>query len=415
MSKSKLYNFQRKALSDMLDGKHLCLLGTGCGKSAVSVLWAKQTCEDESIKKVVVVTTPSKRDSGDYLDEADTWCGSSWRENLESYEVISWHALKKWVDAHWDNLDEYVYIFDEVAKASAGVSSGMGKAFLRIANQTTNWTGYTATPGDTWIKFYPYFTACHLVRNKTAFKARYVSETFYKGYPDIIGYRHEDELLAMWKKISTSPDTSALAKELPSETHKTVTFKKPTGYDKAIKTRTAPDGTWLDTTMALCHYLRQSCFTKAKQQWLADFLEGLGTNAVLFYTYVEEGDKLEEIAKKSLPKGAKVWRIDGGHHNIPTADTIGKYDIVICQWQSGSEALNLQFMSYWVAVSSQYSYSTLTQAEGRIKRIGQKNPMFFYVLQCEKTIEEDIAKTLAEKKDFSELTWGMEKGIDNEA
>lgn len=415
MPELKLYNFQRKALSDMLEGKRLCLLGTGCGKSAVSVLWAKQTCEDKGVKKVVVVTTPSKRDSGDYLDEADTWCGSSWRESLESFEVISWHALKKWVDAHWDNLDEYVYIFDEVAKASAGVSSGMGKAFLRIANQTTNWTGYTATPGDTWIKFYPYFTACHLVRNKTSFKARYVSETFYKGYPDIIGYRHEDELLAMWKKISTSPDTSALAKELPSETHKTVTFKKPTGYDKAIRTRTAPDGTWLDTTMALCHYLRQSCFTKAKQQWLTDFLEGLGTNAVLFYTYVEEGDKLEEIAKKSLPKGAKVWRIDGSHHNIPTADTIGKYDIVICQWQSGSEALNLQFMNYWVAVSSQYSYSTLTQAEGRIKRIGQKNPMFFYVLQCEKTIEEDIAKTLAEKKDFSELTWGMEKGIDNEA
>lgn len=410
-----LYKFQKKSIIDLLNGRHICILGVGCGKSAVSIRWAEETCKETGKSKVLVVSTPSKRDSRDYEAEADTWAAAGWRDGLDDFEVISWHALHKWTNAHWKSLDEWVYIFDEVAKASAGASSGMGRAFLRITKQTTDWTGYTATPGDTWIKFYPYFTACNLVRNKTSFKARYVSETHYKGYPEIIGYRHEEELMYMWKKISTSPDTSALAAELPAETHKTVMFKKPAGYDKAIKTRVAADGTWLDSTMALCHYLRSLCFTKAKQQWVVDFLEGLGTNAVIFYTYKEEGKKLEEIAKKTLPKGAKVWRIDGSRHEIPTADTIGKYDIVLCQWQSGSDALNLQFLHYWVAASGQYSYSTLNQAEGRIRRIGQTQPMFYFVLECEKTIEEDIYKTLATKQDFAAEVWCAEKGLDNEA
>ena len=406
----ELYKFQQKALDDLLAGKRICNMTMGAGKTPTMMRWLF-SCRPA---KVLICTTPSKRDSHDMEAEADMWNGENWRASLDSFEVISWHGLKKWVNAHWDNLADYYYVFDELQKAKAGVSSGMGKAFLRIAGQTKNWTGYTGTPGDTWICYYPYFQACHLVRNKTSFKARYVSETFYKGYPDIIGYRHEDELLAMWRKISTSPDTSALAKELPSETSKTVRFKKPTGYDKAIKTRTKPNGEWLDTTMGLCHYLRLLCFTKAKQQWVSDFLEGLGTNAVIFYTYVEEGDILCDISRKALPKGAKVWRIDGSHHDIPTAATIGKYDVVICQWQSGSEALNLQFMHYWVSTTPQYSYSTYQQARGRIKRIGQTEPMFFYELQCEKTIEQDIYKTISEKRDFSELVWATDNKLTNQ-
>ena len=410
----ELYKYQKQCLADLLGDKNVCTIGTGFGKSPIAILWAKGTCERTGKRKVLVLTTASKRTSGDFLTEADIWAGAEWRQSLDAYEVISWNGLKKWVNAHWDTLDEWVYIADEVAYIKNGVSSQRGRAFLRVASKTKDWTGYTATPGDSWIQFYPYFQATGLVRNKTAFKARYVSETFYKGYPDIIGYRHEDELLAMWRKISTKPDTSEAAKELPPEKHKTIKFKKPAGYDKAIKTRTAPDGEWLDSTMKLCHYLRQTCFTKAKQQWVSDFLENLGTNAILFYTYKEEGDTLCDIAKKALPKGAKVWRIDGSHHDIPTADTIGKYDVVVCQWQSGAEGLNAQFIDFFVATTPQYSYSTLDQARGRIQRIGAERPKFYYYLESEKTIEQDIYKTISEKRDFSELVWATDNKLTNQ-
>ena len=126
--------------------------------------------------------------------------------------------------------------------------------------------------------------------------------------------------------------------------------------------------------------------------------------AVDDYQMIEEGDKIEEITHKAN-KQAKVWRIDGKHHDIPTADTIGKYDIVLCQWQSGSEALNLQFLNYWVSVTPTYSYMTSVQARGRIKRIGQKHScMFFYYLKCD-GIESDVYKALKNKQDFVEGTY----------
>lgn len=194
-------------------------------------------------------------------------------------------------------------------------------------------------------------------------------------------------------------------RELPRETHKVITFGKPGTYAKTLKTRIAPDGTMLDTSGALCAELRRQCLTSEKRQWLSDFIEGLGDNVVMFYNFIATGDKLEEIAKRALPKDAKIWRIDGGHHDIPRAETIGKRDIVLCQWQSGSEALNLQFMHYWVSVELCYSYSTAIQARGRIKRLGQKKPMFYYYLQTEHTIEQDIMKCLRNKSDFADDVW----------
>lgn len=393
---SELFNFQKTALNDLVHGKHIVVQATGSGKTAVMMRWLASSYASN----VLIVTTPSKRDSGDFIKDADEWNGEMWRIKLTKFEVISWHGLAKWVKAHAHELYKWTYAFDEIQKAKAGVSSGMGKAFLAITRSTNRWAGFTATPGDNWLHFYPYFTACGLVKNKTAFKRVFAIEQDYKGFPEIIGWQHEDVLKEWWEEISTTPDTSQMFKELPAEIHRVVEFDKPKGYDKLRKTRIDKNGEFIETTMGLCHALRELSFTKEKQQWIEDFIEGLGTNAVLFYNYIEEGDKLEEIIKKAN-KQAKVWRIDGSHHDIPTAETIGKYDIVLCQWQSGSEALNLQFINYWVSVTPTYSYMTSVQARGRIKRIGQKKTMFFMYLKCA-GIESDVYNALKEKRDFSE-------------
>lgn len=297
------------------------------------------------------------------------------------------------------------------AKAGAGVSSGMGKTFLKITKRTNDWAGFTGTPGDTWLKFYPYFTACNLVRNKTTFLNVYANVQTYKGYPEIVGWRNEDRLREMWAAISYAPDTSQVMNELPRETHKVVEFKKPTSYNRVLKTRLNEDGEFLDTSGALVAELRRTCFTKEKQEWIKDFVENLEAGCVFFYNYINTGDKLEEIISKALPDGARVWRIDGKHHEIPTAETIGERDVVVCQWQSGSEALNLQFLHYWVAVELCYSYSTAIQGRGRIKRVGQKEPMFFYYLLTDDTIEQSILECLRSKGTFAEDTWCVKNNL----
>lgn len=408
-----LYKFQKQAVAELMVGKHIVVAGCGCGKTAMSLTWLAEMQKKTGKKKVCIWTTASKAHTTDWQDEADIFAPSlSKSQSLLS--VISWHKASEWVSQHWGEVGEYLFVFDEIQRSKAGVSSLMGKAFLKVTKATDAWIGMSATPGQNWLDFYPYYQACGLVRNKTQFKFKYAIEQTFKGYPEIIGWRNEKELLNMWKSISYTPDTAQVFAEMPEETNKTVVFKKPTTYDKTKRTRVNSEGEFMDTTMALMVELRRLCFTKEKKQWLADFLENLGTGAVLFYNFIKTGDEIEQIAKKALPKGAKIWRIDGKNHEIPSEDTIGKYDIVLCQWQSGSEALNLQFLNYWVAVELCYSYATFLQAKGRIKRIGQKKPMFFYRLVCDNCIERKIVECLAKKKDFVEDSYIREEGLDGE-
>ena len=426
-----LYHYQEEAVSQLLSGKHFIIAPTGMGKGAMMMVYADQLCQRTGKSKVLVVTTASKSHMhpNDYELDLAKWCPGSpllpvspSAKSLSSSSpltVISWAKLADWVKANWKAVEDYVVLFDEVA-AAKNFSSGRSKAFIKITKRTPHWAGFTATPGENWLHFYPYFAACGLARNKTSFLAEFATVQTYKGYPEIVAWRQEDKLKAMWAKVSYAPDVSIALQELPKESHRVITFSKPKGYATVLKTRqkTASDGgEFLDTTMGLMHYIRQLCFTKDKEQWVQDFLENLGTRAIIFYSYIAEGDRLEEIARKALPKGAKVWRIDGSHHDIPTEETCGGKDVVLCQWQSGSEGLNCQWIDYWVSVSPTYSYSTSIQARGRIQRIGATNPKFYYYLKCERCVEEDIYECLHKKKDFSDENWCIEHNLikeDNE-
>lgn len=406
---NELYKFQEDAISQLLSGKHFIISGVGSGKTAMSLVWASKKCKETGKSKVLVVTTASKSRTGDFEEEDKIWTTDSGSREMT---VLSWHKLAKWANENRGKWNDYVMIFDEVQRGSAGVSSGMGRAFLKLTSKNHDWAAFTGTPGDTWLKFYPYFTACNLVSCKTAFLDEYANIQTYKGYPEITGWRNEKKLQNMWAKISYAPDTRKVMSELPEQTHKVFTFSKPKGYNKTLKTRYNEDGEFLDTAGALCAELRRLCFTKDKQEWVKDFVDGVESGCVFFYNFIKTGDMLEEIISKALPKGAKVWRIDGKHHDIPTAETIGPKDMVLCQWQSGSEALNLQFLHYWVAVELCYSYSTANQARGRIRRLGQKHPQWYGYLLTEGTIEQDILQCLKGKSEFSEKVWCASNNIE---
>lgn len=410
----ELYRFQKNSVAQLLKDKHFIVAGCGAGKTAIALVWAEQKQKLTGKKKLLVVTTASKSHTGDFEREAMEWAPSLLK-SLSSFITLSWHKLKAWVQTNELDLDKYIIIFDECQRGSAGTSSGMGKAFLKITKTNHDWAAFTGTPGDTWLKFYPYFVACNFVRNKTSFLREYANIQTYKGYPEIVSWRNENKLRSMWARISYAPDAQKVLSELPEQTHKVFTFSKPRGYSKVLKTRYNDDGEFLDTSGALCAELRRLCFTKDKQEWITDFVDTLESGCVFFYNFTKTGDMLEEIISKALPKGAKVWRIDGKHHDIPTAETIGPKDMVLCQWQSGSEALNLQFLHYWVAVELCYSYSTASQARGRIRRLGQKHPQWYGYLLTEGTIEQDILECLKNKSEFSEANWCVSNkiGVEN--
>lgn len=397
----ELYSFQKQAVEALqLPHKHIICAPCGCGKTIIALKWVETTNKP----KWLVVTTPAARDSKQWHKELQTW----FKESLSSIslEVVSWAGLAKWTTANWRNLDEYAFVFDEIKRASAGVSSAQGRSFLQITKRSDCWTGFTATPGDKWIDFCAYLIAGGYVANKTAFKREFCEEVRYKGYPEIIGYRDTDILQRYWRRMAYWPDTSALLKELPPERHRTHQFKADAEYKRLAQTHCLPDGTLLDTPGAFSAAARRACFSRAKQAWLADYLHDLGEPCVIFYALTETGDRICELARKALPKSARVWRVSGDCHEIPTASAIGKRDVVVCQWQAGSEALNLQFMSQWVAAEMCYAYWQLDQARGRVRRIGQQAKYIqYHYLKCPQTIEDNVFATVLQKKDFSMETW----------
>lgn len=403
----QLYDYQKKSVTALQIGRHILIAGTGLGKGFISLEWARQTRKPH----VVVVTQASKRDSHDFENEAKM-LDEAWFASLSSFTVLSWNGLAKWYKENERTFDwaGSAFIFDECHRAKAGVSSAMGKTFLNIAKHTDCWTGYTATPGDKWIDFYGYFIATNFIRNKTQFLRDFCNIQTYKGYPEITGYRNENMLTRWWSRITYFPNTADVEAQLPAATHKVVEFSVPKNYFKVMQTRQRLDtGEFIDTTMGLCHYLRQLCVSPAKLQWISDFVEDLGERCVIFYNYTEEGEQIAKTIKKVMPKGSKIWNINGKTHDIPTAETMGKRDVVLAQWTSGSASLNLQFINYWVSFTPCYSLTVSVQGRGRIRRIGQTKPQFFYYLKCNNSIEEDIYECLKEKKDFSEKTWYEQK------
>lgn len=398
----KLYDYQTKMLDAISEGKHLIKAGCSAGKTLTSLMWAKSTGKG----KVLVVTTAGVRDSHGYEREIEKFSDlfREWYTSLSSFSVVSWSGLGKWLNANWSSLDEWAIIFDEIQRGKAGISSQQGKAMLKICKRTDCWTGWTATPGDKWEDYYAYFTQTGKTRNKTDFRNRFCVYQTYP-FPKLLAKKNEDEYMRIKNEIWHEVDSSEMEADLPETIYQTIKFKQPAGYKQLMKTHEL-DGEFLDNASALAHAARRLCGSKQKLNWLADFVDGLDGNCIVFYSYETEREAIEQALKGKV---SKIWNINGKTHDVPTEDTIGKHDVVLAQWQAGAFGLNLQFMNYWVSFSPNYSYTISEQARKRIHRKGQTKTCFYYYMLCENTIDEDVYACLKEKKEFDEELWGEGK------
>ena len=59
----ELYDFQKKTVDDLMGKKSIAILGTGFGKTAISMRWLKERAERTGKRKVMIVTTATKAKS----------------------------------------------------------------------------------------------------------------------------------------------------------------------------------------------------------------------------------------------------------------------------------------------------------------------------------------------------------------
>lgn len=407
----KLYPFQEKYLAGLPDA-FIFSADTGTGKTVMALEHYRRTAFP---KPLLILGPAAKMRTGDWERHVAEFFGEYGPEvHCYSYEKFSRNPTlaeyakkgetsvwRHWLGTRHEN--EFAVIADEVHRC-ANAQSGIGRVAFEISRHTRHFIGLSATPlPNSWVSAANYFKIFGFAKNITEFKKRYCNFQTFKGFPELVGYFHEDELKSYWHRIS-KPLRKGEALELPQIVDVPVRFETAKEYTQVRKEMVFGDRL-LDNPSAMLHALRQSTMAP-KLPWLDEFLDGVSSNVVIFYNYVAEREAILAMLAKSHKK-RRVFRQDGEKHELPDKSGWERLErtITLAQYQSGSTGVEMTYADTIVFFSPTYSFSTYHQAVGRIERIGQGSHMTLYSLCAPATIEKDVWDCIRGKRDFQEQVW----------
>lgn len=425
----KLYEYQKKYLAD-LPARAIMAADTGTGKTFMALEHYKQYAIAKIIKDsgedgyyiasklltpLLILAPASKVRTGDWEREIAEYFG----DNQPKYEIYSYEkfsrnpSIKQFKDgqrAIWHRFapayggQQWAVIADECHRFK-NPQSGIGKAVYHATKDAQFFVGLSATPlPNGWIDFANYSKIWGFTKHITEFKKRFCNIATYKGFPEIIGYWHEDKLIEQWNSISRKL-TKAEALDLPARTFVGVDFKRPKEYITTILDRKNALGELLDTAPKLAHALRQT-LTPGKMDYLADLIEGTEENVVIFYNYISEREAiLNMLAKRHGDRS--VYRQDGNKHELPTKADWHKIkrSVTLSHYRSGSTGVEMTYATQVIYFSPTYSYADYLQSIGRVYRNGQTQKTTFYNFRTPNSIEEDVYNVLKTKNNFQEAQW----------
>jgi len=255
----------------------------------------------------------------------------------------------------------------------------------------------------------------------------------------VLGYKNLDVLRQMMHPVLLRRTRDVVMKQLPPRTTEIVRIT-PTGEQMDIHNAnhkiisqivrkaflTEMDLLRLQKALLLCRMAADSTVLVNKQEpgystkleHLATLLPQLaaekGRKVILFSEWTTMLSLIEKTILK--PGGITYVRLDG---SVPQK----KRQALVNQFQhddtctffittnAGATGLNLQAANTVVNVDLPWNPAILEQRIGRAHRMGQKRPVHVYLLVSEGTIEENMLKTLAMKKDLSMAALDMESDI----
>lgn len=395
-----LYDSQREVL-DEVGGKDIIYhLGTGSGKTILSLVdYIERTnCEEE----LLILCPNSKYKEGGWdreIEVVEKFYGVKINYRVVPYSKMWLTRKKRGENARVKNPDFHQYlgrfvIFDEIHFIK-NPTSQRGMAGIKIAQNSTGFIGLSGEPlANGWIDSMSYLIMFGYERNKTQIIRKYAKglDQYYTPY----GWNHE-ALSEIWNEIHIYRDTKDMI-DLPKLTIKDVHFKPSTKYKKIKKDRICDDVVY-DTLPKLFAGLRQFANLKDKGEYVNDFLESTTTNVVIFYNFKVELAELE----KMIPKGKKVYYANGDNYTIPTKPEWSgvKNSVSLVQYQAGGTGIEMQYADTVIFFSPTYSYQDYYQAQGRVYRSGQPNPVEMYRFVTKGTVETKIWKALKNKQDFN--------------
>lgn len=192
--------------------------------------------------------------------------------------------------------------------------------------------------------------------------------------------------------------------DLPEQTFTTVTVPTSKEYRRFMKNSIVEldDGTELigDQAFTKRLYARQLCgmYSADKLEAFKELIQSTNDRVVVFYNFKEEVKRLIQIANEL----ERPWAIISG--DVKNLAAYENYDdsITFIQYQAGAMGLNLQKANKMIYFSLPERSDLFEQSKKRTHRMGQVRPCFYWILQCENSVEEWIYETLKERKDFTD-------------
>lgn len=407
----ELYDYQKKAVSQMKNGCILCGgVGSGKSRTALAYYFFQEGGEllenvagdnympmDDPPKDLYIITTARKRDTKEWEGELSPFLlSTNPKVSLYSNTVIvdSWNNIKKYSD-----VTDAFFIFDEQRVVGSGA---WVKSFLKIA-KSNQWILLSATPGDTWQDYIPVFIANGFYKNRTEFTREHIVYSRFSKFPKVDRYLNVGRLIRQRNDILVNMDF----KRTTVSHHEDVFVKyNVEKYKDVGRTRWNP---YKDEPIVnageLCYVWRKIVNTdESRQVALLEIIEK-HPRAIIFYNFDYELELLKELF---IPHADTMffeiaeWN---GHCHQPIPEC--EKWVYLVQYNAGAEGWNCIKTDTIIFYSQNYSYKIMQQSAGRIDRLNTPyKDLYYYHLKSRSGIDLAISRALRDKKDFNESRYG---------
>lgn len=393
--KIQLTDYQVEAVAKMHNG---CILrgNTGSGKTLTSLIYVFEKILNGSSPlypgheyvaptfkiPVYVITTPMKRDSGD-------WTSESALVPLILTNVDSWNNIKK-----YENVKNAVFIFDESKVIGYGAWT---KSFLKITANNA-WMLLSATPGDTWIEYMPIFLANGFYKNKTEFEREHIMWSRFSKYPKVERYFNMSRLIRNRESIVIDmPDQRPTTQH-----HKDIICDfDPIMYSALSEDRwNIFENKPIRDISQLCYLLRKLINSDESRISAIESIFLRHSKVIIFYNFNYE----LQILRDWCDSTNIIYSEWNGHNHDQIPDT--NFWVYLCQYTAAKEAWNCIETDCIIFYSQTYSYKAMIQSAGRIDRMNTSfMHLFYYHLISISPIETAIQASLKHKENFNEKKW----------
>lgn len=223
-----------------------------------------------------------------------------------------------------------------------------------------------------------------------------------QGFPVMIvdGYKNEERLKRKMREHGCHFLKTDEVFDLPEQIEQTIKIDPSKEYLRFHKDRIVNvNGQDLIGDNILTRMLieRQlcGCYSPEKLEAFKDLVESTNDRIIVFYNFYAELRAMLELIDRPISI------VNGECKNLNCYEE-STNSITFIQYQAGAMGLNLQKANKIIYFTPPLSSELFEQSKKRIHRIGQKRACFYYYLKVKGSIEDQIYKNLAMRRDYTE-------------